>query len=260
MNICAIAKNEGPYIREWIEFHRLVGVVTFTIYSNNSADDMNDRLLPYVERGIVELIDWPIPNPSQQAAYADYISRNRGPYWTAFIDCDEFLWSPRYDTIEEALPIMDRSTPRSAVGVNWMIFGSGGKVEWEDAPVIERFTWRLKNSDPVNAHIKSIIWMNQDVVPGSDPHFFHVQYGTVNENGDWIAGPFSPHSSELLRINHYSTKSLAEWRTRIQNGKPDRAGIEINEQAWYWDRQAMEVEDRGIQRYLPALKQRLAMA
>ena len=24
--VCAIYRNEGPYLREWIEFHRLVGV------------------------------------------------------------------------------------------------------------------------------------------------------------------------------------------------------------------------------------------
>ncbi len=36
----AIAKNEGPYIREWIEYHRQVGVQKFLIYDNESTDQM----------------------------------------------------------------------------------------------------------------------------------------------------------------------------------------------------------------------------
>jgi len=60
-----------------------------------------------------------------------------------------------------------------------------------------------------------------------------------------------------LKINHYSSKSLAEWRERILLGKPDRAGIEVREQEWYWDRQQMDVDDRDIQRFLPELERRL---
>ncbi len=37
--IAAIVKNEGRYLREWIEFHRLVGCTKFYIYDNNSTDN-----------------------------------------------------------------------------------------------------------------------------------------------------------------------------------------------------------------------------
>ena len=30
--VCAIAKDEGPYFKEWIEWHRSVGVDKFYIY------------------------------------------------------------------------------------------------------------------------------------------------------------------------------------------------------------------------------------
>ena len=36
--VCAIAKNEGPYFREWIEWHRKQGVEKFYIYDNESND------------------------------------------------------------------------------------------------------------------------------------------------------------------------------------------------------------------------------
>jgi hypothetical protein len=255
MNICAIFRNEGLYIREWLEFHLLVGAQKFYLYQNNSDDDYLPLLQPYIDAGIVDLTQWPMARPSQLAAYQHCIDRLRGqPAWVAFIDCDEFLFSPRFGTVDEAL----RSLPRSAIGVNWMCFGGGGQQEWRDAPVIERFVWRPRQSEAVNTHIKSVIYMEQNVRTGGDPHFFSVEHGTFNENAQPVSGPFSPHSSSLLRVNHYCTKSYGEWITRSKLGKPDRAMVEINPQS-YWGMQPMEVEDRDIQRFLPALKERLAL-
>ena len=73
--ICAIFKNETPYLREFIELHRIVGVEKFILYQNNSSDDYHSVLDPYVAQGIVELIEWNIPVPSQSPAYADCINR-----------------------------------------------------------------------------------------------------------------------------------------------------------------------------------------
>ena len=39
VSICAIFKNEAPYLREWIEFNHLVGIEHFYMYNNNSEDD-----------------------------------------------------------------------------------------------------------------------------------------------------------------------------------------------------------------------------
>ena len=35
--VCAIFKNEAPYLKEWIEFNHLVGVEHFYLYNNNSV-------------------------------------------------------------------------------------------------------------------------------------------------------------------------------------------------------------------------------
>ena len=39
LSFVAIVKNEAPYIVEWIEFHRLVGVDKFYIYDNESSEN-----------------------------------------------------------------------------------------------------------------------------------------------------------------------------------------------------------------------------
>jgi len=46
LSICTIFKNEARYLREWIEFHRLVGVDHFYLYENRSEDDFAPVLAP----------------------------------------------------------------------------------------------------------------------------------------------------------------------------------------------------------------------
>ncbi len=40
--ICAIFKNEGPYILEWVAYHRAVGFDHFVLYDNASTDGGSD--------------------------------------------------------------------------------------------------------------------------------------------------------------------------------------------------------------------------
>jgi hypothetical protein len=257
--ICAIFKNEGLYIKEWIEFHLLMGVKKFYLYNNNSTDDYEKILNPYINRGIVNLINWPMQAPSvlsvnnpQLFAYADFIKRmNNTKIWAAFIDIDEFLFSP-IGSLSDYFEQIDNPI---AIGVNWMCFGSSGKLHYEDLPVIKRFTMRPLSNIWLNTHIKSIIRMDQQVTIGGDPHFFQVENGTYNENFERINGPWSPHVSNKLRINHYKTKSKDEWIKRQQNGKADNANYVLD---WntYNEVQIPSVDDRTIQKFLPYLMNR----
>src|ERR1700755_2182278 len=58
VSICAIVRNEGPYILEWIAFHRCVGVEHFFIYDNESTDETSEILQMLQEAGIVTRIPW----------------------------------------------------------------------------------------------------------------------------------------------------------------------------------------------------------
>ena len=53
LSITAVLQNEAPYIKEWIEYHRLVGVERFYIYDNESTDNVKEILKPYIDLGIV---------------------------------------------------------------------------------------------------------------------------------------------------------------------------------------------------------------
>src|SRR5271165_4385432 len=67
--ICAIFQNEAPYLKEWIEFHKLVGVQHFYLYNNLSTDDYITVLAPYIDTKEVDLVDWPYPKTSPEHWY-----------------------------------------------------------------------------------------------------------------------------------------------------------------------------------------------
>ena len=61
LSACTIYRDAAPYLAEWVEFHRLVGVERFFLYDNGSSDDHRDVLAPYVDEGSVVVHDWPLP-------------------------------------------------------------------------------------------------------------------------------------------------------------------------------------------------------
>ena len=74
--VCAIAKNEGPYFKEWIEWHRSNGVDKFYIYDNESTDCTKEVLAPYIEEGLVEYNYFP-GHHVQLAAYDACFDKHR---------------------------------------------------------------------------------------------------------------------------------------------------------------------------------------
>lgn len=91
VSICGIFKNEAPFLKEWVEYHLMVGIDHFYLYNNNSEDNYMDVLSPYIERGIVEVKLW-VQNHAQMSAYKDFYDNKRNEtFWVSFLDIDEFI-------------------------------------------------------------------------------------------------------------------------------------------------------------------------
>ena len=93
----AIIRDEARYLPEWIRFHLAMGIEHFFVYDNYSVDHPATVLAQFVEAGRVTLIPWnvPIAGGGQVEAYADCLVRSRDhARWVAFLDIDEFLFSP----------------------------------------------------------------------------------------------------------------------------------------------------------------------
>ncbi|MBQ7733401.1 MAG: glycosyltransferase family 2 protein, partial [Synergistaceae bacterium] len=154
-----IAKNEAPYIEEWINFHVKQGVTHFIIYDNESTDNFREVLEPYIKSGLVTYkllkgrrrqID------AYNMALHDYKHKFR---YMAFIDADEFMFV-RNNTDGGLYSFVDdfmKSHPNAGgLGVNWLIFGSSGHETKPEGGVLKNFTRCAEKNFRANHHIKTI--------------------------------------------------------------------------------------------------------
>jgi hypothetical protein len=258
LSICAVFRDEGAYLREWVELHRLVGVDRFYLYDNRSADDSREVLEPYVDEGIAVVQDWP-EWPAQIQAYDHCIKAHRDESrWIAFIDVDEFLFSPTGQRVSGLLAEFERFP---GVGVNWAVFGSSGHRTKPPGLVIENYL-RRTGLPGVNRQIKSIV-NPREVRAFCVPHFFMYREGwAVDENRRPITkSPLSlteEVSFARLRINHYSIKSEEEFRRKLARGPADSSTPKRD----LWDEEEIQrrlriwndVADEDILMYLPDLR------
>lgn len=219
--IGAIFRNEARYLAEWLEFHQRQGVERFYLYENHSTDDWKSALAPFAD--VVDVQRWS-DHPGQLSAYADCVRRHRwDTRWIAFIDLDEFLFSPT----GRSLPDVLREFPRvPAVVANWRCYGTSGYAEPPDAPVVESYIWRARDDHPLNQVVKSIVFpaMTQPLV--ETPHVFRLYGRMVGERGDTVRSPFrrDPPTADLIRINHYGTRSLVDLHQKLTGPRADSPG------------------------------------
>lgn len=254
LSLCAIMKDEAPYLIEWLEFHKIVGVERFYLYNNNSTDNTLDIVQSYVQSGKVVLHDWPFSPKQQTSAYEHCLEAYRQESeWITFLDLDEFLFPTEKENLIEVLEEFD-SAP--AVGVNTLIFGSSGHKTRPGGLQIENFTQRSQDDFESNRYIKSIVRPAQ-ILRSNCPHFFvpiNDDLFTVTENKEPLVSSISERLSvQKLRVNHYHTRSKQEMKQKVMRGDaffPWRKALSVIEAT---DRN--EVEDLTIQRFVPQLRQ-----
>jgi hypothetical protein len=264
LSVCGIYWNEAPYLREWLEFHRQVGVEHFFLYNNRSTDNHREVLAPFVDDGFAEIRDWDV-FPGQLEAYADCLERHRqDSQWIAFIDIDEFLFSPLGLPVPE---IVGEFEEHPAVGAHWCTFGDSGHDTKPPGLVIENYVMR---STEVNRNwaIKSIVQPTRTVSAGNNPHYFEYDDHShaVNENHEPMTGALGrvvPHIHEnpvfeRLRLNHYVTKSKEERRAKLARPIAFNGKFKNAEHVMKRDVELNQVRDETILMYLPALKEELA--
>lgn len=271
LSAVAIFKNEARYLDEWLAFCVLEGIEHILLYDSGSTDDSREVLRPWIEAGVVELIDWPVPwkSGAQAKAYLDALRRLRGrSRWAAFIDVDEFLFSPTGAPLPE---VLERYEGHAGVIVNWRCYGTSGHRTRPDGLTIENYTRRARSGWARNRRVKTIVDPLLAVETRS-PHLFEVQTGHAlvteeltpvravrSANGRrrlrhlaaWLPYlPFDPYakfrpsvervSANRLRINHYVTRSADEMPLKYK----DRDTMSDRDRRSHWryhDRN--EVED-----------------
>ncbi|MGH7955502.1 MAG: glycosyltransferase family 92 protein, partial [Opitutaceae bacterium] len=179
-----------------------------------SDDGFEAIVLPFIAVGAATLIDHP-GKGVQHAVYSHCLHAfSHRTRWLMFCDDDEFLFPVDDISLPQAL---ERYEEFAGVAVSWMLYGSSGHWTRPRGLVIENYAMRSAAPDQ---HVKCIVNPGRIVRPIVVGHHFECVAGhvIVDENGEPMNGPLhSRPSANLLRINHYLTKSRAEMIERRQS-------------------------------------------
>ena len=252
LSIMAIMKNEGPYLKEWLDYHILVGIDHFYLYDNESTDNTTEILKPYIKKGIVDYTYWP-GKAQQMIAYTDGLSKySNDTKWMAIIDLDEFLVATNYDNIIDYLKTLPKNFAELVIG--WEQYGSSGHKTKPNGLVIENYKYHAAKS----WGIKSIV-NPRLVYETTNPHTHEVAGFIIDENGKKLGRIDQTENRNItthkIRVNHYVTKSLDEYTARMNKGCATTQKIseyrDLDKFKWY-DRN--EVYDDIMDKYIRKLK------
>jgi hypothetical protein len=270
-------KNEGPFLLEWIAFHRLLGVTDFLFYTNDCTDGTDALLDALGDYGVMRL-----PNPAEgrnyqmealkAAAHADVVRRAD---WVWIADVDEFL---NIHAEGHSIPALIAACgDPQAISVTFQFFANGGVERFRDAPVIGQFT-RSHNPD---------LWCDQSAIEVKTlvRQDFPLQYYGAHRPflarrkgaPAWTDGSGRPVPEKYVRadnprrirrfpaagarnlatLNHYALRSLDSYLVKNDRGDVNRENRDFD--AAYWqERNDQSWTDDSILRHLLALEAALA--
>jgi hypothetical protein len=213
-------------------------------------------LAPYVEEGTVVVHHWPV-YPGQHEAFQDCAERHRhDSRWIAFIDLDEFLFSPTGRPLHE---VMKEFEDWPGVLVSRPGFGSSGHEAQPSGLVVENHQLRC-NVTRRNRGAKTIADPTRLGRCWTGHHWSYTEGHAVDEllRPAPAEGTLSPCFSRLC-LNHYPTRSREEFARKLARPRGD-LGIYAPAHKTFEsnDTGLNDVTDRRAANYGPAIKQALA--
>jgi hypothetical protein len=230
--LVACARNEAPYILDWLSYHLALGFDHIRIYHNNNSDRMLDVIRLFDSTNRVSAIDnteyLNIPG------YSDEMARNpqQRAYWRvkntpfinefdyiSFLDIDEYLVLNRHATLGDFLSFYSHL---DGIAVNWRCFSSGGQMHYSTDPVIERFKGTPPRQWHYNGIVKSIV-RTKSLRSINSGHLLGLDSGTdlyCYLDGTRVSYPHNPDIivHDVAQINHYKIMSPEDYLFRSFRG------------------------------------------
>lgn len=232
ISVTCVLRDEALYIREWIDYYKLLGVDHFYVYDNKSKDNIKEILRKDIDEQIVTYRYVNAENHPQGQCYTDAIFKYRNQTkYMMFVDIDEFLQIRKkgcqFQNIVDELFEKDKKI--SGIGFNWLCFGSSGLVHRPKGKVVLSYLNRSDFLYEPNKHIKTLC--NPRRVFRGSPHtpYYYKNYYSINEEGTKIYGPFNEHCEyNLFSLNHYAAKSMEEQEMKRKKGFGNTNLVHVN--------------------------------
>lgn len=269
--VVSMMKNEGPYVLEWVAYHRHVGFTDFLVYSNDCTDGTELILDRLAKNGVLTHVRNRVLKRGPQKSALKYARDHalvENAEWVFVCDIDEFLniriGDGRLDDLLAAYPDAD------AIPVAWRMFSWAGQTALPEGLTLETFTdaepecrdasekarfvktlfrpcrgvVRLGTHGPIHeaAVAGNVVWRSPalDAEPGGDPLRppAHIGHGAA-------------------QVNHYAVRALESFLVKRDRGRVNHVDQVMGLDYWMrWNLGGSE--DGSILRHLPGVRAELA--
>ncbi len=265
-------KNEGPYMLEWVAFHKSLGVDHFVIFTNDCEDGTDEIAQRLQALGLATHVNNEVKeggNPQHQMLRrARRQPKVKEADWLMCLDVDEF-WNIRCG--DNSFPsliaeVEERAgQPVDAISFAWKLFGSSGNLSFEDKPVTEAFSMGDQEYPyhSGRAYGLKTLFRNNGKFRRFGPHrpkgfepdeAADIAWSDASgnlfpaEKVGWRAWRRFDHS--FGRLHHYSVRSLDGFLIKRDRGRTNH--IRMDQGQSYW--QDMNVNKEQDQSILPAAR------
>ncbi|XP_074265273.1 glycosyltransferase family 92 protein RCOM_0530710-like [Silene latifolia] len=211
---CTMVYNVAKFLREWVMYHNNIGLDRFILYDNDSNDNLRFVVDELNREGYdVRTVYWAWPK-TQEAGFSHCaLYSNQLCDWVAFLDVDEFIFSPMWldspqpkgDMLKSMLP-KNPHNPIDRVGqvtIRCNEFGPSNLTAHPLDGVTQGYTCRRR----VDQRHKSIVLL--DAVDHSllnVVHHFKIKDGYRSSQVD----------SNQAIVNHYKYQAWPEFQAKFR--------------------------------------------
>ena len=276
--IVTTMKNEGPFILEWLAYHRAIGFDDFLVYTNDCSDGTDAMFDLLQAKGHVQHRDNPFREMKLKPQHAALAAAGDEPIitdakWAVCIDVDEFInikiGDGTLDDLFAAVP------DANMIAMTWRLFGNADIAAFEDDLIIRQFTrcapeyarkphqaWGFKTLfqntgifKKLGVHrpkglnpqlVDQINWVNGSGVPLPESMYRNGWRSTVTTYG-----------YDMVQLNHYAVRSAESFLVKRDRGRVNH--VDRDQGLSYWFRMNNNAEeDTSIQRMIPRVEKELA--
>ncbi|MCV2866861.1 glycosyltransferase family 2 protein [Albidovulum sediminicola] len=252
-------KDEGPFVLEWVAYHRSIGVSDFVIVSNDCTDGTDLILDRLDDMGWIRHLPNPtmlglgdVPIQHTAIAYAQMTKEFRRADWALVIDADEFLNINVGDGTLAAL--LAEVGDIDAISFNQVVFGSSGVDEFIDMPTLQQFTRRFRFERPMSERFPRMYGIK--TLARNDAGLFRrhanhrpIPFARKVSELRWLDGSGAHMPEEFCAkaprgyrteagthalgyINHYAVRSVESFM--IQSFRGDAVSAAVRRDLRYW--------------------------
>jgi hypothetical protein len=260
--IVTCMKNEGPFILDWLAWHRAIGVQTVLVYTNDCTDGTDGFLRLLEKKGLVQHRENPFRQMNLKPQHAALQAAETEPAirdaaWVVSMDVDEYINIKVGDGTLAAL--YEAAGDANLISMTWRLFGNADVDAFEDRPVFESFTRCAPEMTrkPHQAWGFKTLYRNIGLFKKLGVHRPKGLNPQLWNEIRWIGGSGKPLPREMFRnawrsttetvgydmvqLNHYAVRSAESFLVKRDRGRVNH--VDRDQGLAYWFRMNNNAEE-----------------